>query len=540
MESLFEVIENRYYVYHYNKTNSSTNELEYVPLNNTYSTFNTEEKFLEHYSNLNSAVEQYRTSVFITNKDNKITLKHFSYHRHRVLGKKWFKKTTSVRFITYNTLTNRGYHGRIYNYHKKRKCTKSIKQMSLSDTGLEMLHNVLLNNFNNHNEIMNIFMKEVCGETYDDVQSMSKSLLHKIYSKRGIKLSDNFFAFYHQHPFVKSKDFKKTKGKFIDAVMKVNNIKGDKMRRILHKVDFYNGDFMKTITILFGEKFVSQLPDDDIIKILNVKNIWGGITDYNEKIFLSKTDKMNTYLTFKDVLNHMECYDGFSSSTFFDHINFYVRLNKYERVKFESKNVVQLHNEHMDWTDRLDFYTKGTFHRLYNEEFLNEIQMPLEMYGMVYQPIVLKTSEEYNHESYIQSNCVKTYIEKASSLIISVRGEHQTATIEYRIRLDYTNTKIIFKRVQSLGKFNQSLDSSWLEPLNELDKRMNAISELKMFTLPSMKCTIGGKTKVVKSFFSKELGDSGMSGMRHINGYTYDIVELQWESYREGEECEIF
>lgn len=543
METLFEDFGNRYYTYYYgkttdsSKTNSDTfslfedSDFEFIP---TYETFVTEDKFLENYNNLQATVEHFRASVFITKNDNKITIKYFSYHRRRATEKKWFTKTTSVRFVTYNTLTNKGYYGKILNYHKKRKCTKTIRQISLLDTGLEIIQSHILNSFNNHQEIIDIFMKEVCGDTYDKNEPISKSLLHKIYSKRGVKLSDNFFAFYQNYPTIKSNILKKTKGKFIDAIMNVKNIKGDKMRRILHKIDFYNDEFMKTIISVFGEKFISQLPDDEIVKILNTKVMFGLLGDYDETIFINKIDKINAYLTFKDVLHYMECDEGFSPLTFFDHINFYIRLNKYERAKFESKNVIQLQNEHMDWTNRLDFYTKGTFHRLYNDEFLNEIQIPIEMYGMVYQPVVLKTSEEYNNESYNQSNCVKTYIEKASSLIISVRGETQTATIEYKIKLDYINSKIIFKRVQSLGKYNKSLDSSWNEILNELDVRMKAITKLNMFTLPSMECTFGNRTKVVKSFFSEDLG-GGMSGMKTINDNTYNMVELQWESYIESE-----
>ena len=49
-------------------------------------------------------------------------------------------------------------------------------------------------------------------------------------------------------------------------------------------------------------------------------------------------------------------------------------------------------------------------------------------------------------------------------------------------------------RVQSLGRYNEKLDESWNEVLNELDKRMNYTIENDIFKLPEVEIKYGGKT----------------------------------------------
>ena len=88
-----------------------------------------------------------------------------------------------------------------------------------------------------------------------------------------------------------------------------------------------------------------------------------------------------------------------------------------------------------------------------------------------FHPILLDNSLTYNDESNHQSNCVKGYIGKPSCLIISVRFgkfSEDRATIEYI--LTKKDDKIYADRVQSLGKFNQKLESQWTSVLLKLDQ----------------------------------------------------------------------
>ena len=97
--------------------------------------------------------------------------------------------------------------------------------------------------------------------------------------------------------------------------------------------------------------------------------------------------------------------------------------------------------------------------------------------------MVLKNSEEYNEESIIQSNCVRTYVKRPESLIISLRdvgNSNERVTIEYRIKFD---GKILeLNRVQSLGRFNSRLDDYWNYPIKLLDDRIYNMVKDGLFT----------------------------------------------------------
>jgi hypothetical protein len=124
--------------------------------------------------------------------------------------------------------------------------------------------------------------------------------------------------------------------------------------------------------------------------------------------------------------------------------------------------------EHLDWTDKLQHYKKGTYVRTYPDYMYETISQPLYV---DFHPVLLDSTQKYNDESKQQSNCVKGYIGKSSSIIISVRtGQSLTerATVEYLLTKE--SDKVSAKRVQSLGKFNQKLEDEWNEVLLKLDQ----------------------------------------------------------------------
>jgi hypothetical protein len=115
----------------------------------------------------------------------------------------------------------------------------------------------------------------------------------------------------------------------------------------------------------------------------------------------------------------------------------------------------------------------------YDQTLVNELNKPIIIDEQVYYPVLLTNSKEYNRESTIQSNCVRTYIERPTSLIISLRKNNiesqDRATIEYRVL--FVNERFKFNRVQTLGRFNKTLPEEWNEPIRELDDVLNTITK---------------------------------------------------------------
>jgi hypothetical protein len=132
-----------------------------------------------------------------------------------------------------------------------------------------------------------------------------------------------------------------------------------------------------------------------------------------------------------------------------------------------SKTLKEFNAEHTIWSDKVDFYTTGKYSRQYSNEFVERVSKPIITSDrMVFNPLVLQTSEEYVDESVHQSNCVRTYQNRPSSLIISLHKDNgDRASIEYRPSIGKfgmnENQPVNFKRVQTLGRFNNMLDDTW-------------------------------------------------------------------------------
>ena len=166
---------------------------------------------------------------------------------------------------------------------------------------------------------------------------------------------------------------------------------------------------------------------------------------------------------------------------------------------------------------------------------------------------MLLTSKRYNNESFFQNNCVKTYVKRINSLLISVRrGEGDTeerASIEYEIiPLVWNNGDFNFKlnRVQTLGKFNHRLDSSWDDVLVKLDERISVMEYEKLFDTLQIEGEFGGR-KVFSDYTIKEYDRTGFNtgvtsikegvyldwennSIMKLNSYNYNIVEVQnWD-----------
>ena len=61
--------------------------------------------------------------------------------------------------------------------------------------------------------------------------------------------------------------------------------------------------------------------------------------------------------------------------------------------------------------------------RNYNDGFVNGIQQSIyDFTGIEYHPVLLRSTNEYNEESAYQNNCVRTYIDNCSSVIVSLRN----------------------------------------------------------------------------------------------------------------------
>ena len=573
-EELFNLTRKEYRVYEYSDTNRlfTKEEEENMPFGVVRSSapwghfeikndYNTEEKFTEHYGNPFAQVDMVRRIITITKEGDKITFKMFWYNRRRRMNSKWFKTNTNCKFITFNHKTNALYEGSLDNYHLKRNCRKRIRRTLFNSDPINKIRRWMRDSFSEDdkktidvptivNQVVSVFVNSIPGtEKYPELLPEQK-IYRRYLDAQGVKYPNNWFELIDAYPQPKKKDLVKCEYKYVDALMKVHNLKGDKIKKSLHTITkFVDANHFNYACKIFGEKFILNQPDDVINLFLSAWDLGtlsGNVTFFNS---LSKSEKLNFFEIYKLYYRKL-----INTHTINDHIRFYNFLKNLEPVKWKSKTHDEFTQEHYDWSEKYNHYTNGDFTRIYNPTFVEKVNEVILTKDGPYYPEVLLTSKRYNNESFFQNNCVKTYIKRVSSLLISLRrGEGETeerASVEYDIvPLVWSNGDFNFKlnRVQTLGKFNHRLDSSWDDVLVKLDEGISVMEYEKLFDTLQIEGEFGGR-KVFSDYIIKDYSRDGYDksvtsikkgvylawendSIMKLNSYNYNIVPvINWDN----------
>lgn len=474
-----------------------------------------EETFIKELYNPLFRVYRKYLMIVIEEMGDKISFKYFHGSKMRDQGKHYFKKSKNVHFLTVNKKTGDVYFGCLNNYQKKRKFTKTIKKNFFLSNPLDTLVSAIKSNILDTDpsanaafilrEATNLFISRICEK---NIRYTNEVNLFKFYlDKKNVKYPNNFGA-YMPHFF--SAEFRKTLKKnhyrLVDAFMEHNNLHGKKIKKHLHNANNLNIELYKIAQNMFGDNILNQ-DDDSILKILNSKTtVFQSLHDIRDKsdIIFNAKELKKVYNCFKKTFFENEI----DSNTFIDHINFYRRLKKYGerniRWMSDGNDLEFFRKEHLDWSDKVNFYINGDYYRSYPDYFYNVIENEIDGYF----PVILKDSKAYNEESMTQSNCVKTYVGRASAFVISLRKDSidsdVRATIEYQITK--INNKIYPQRIQSLGRFNSILDSDWYEILLKLDEIvLSCFRDSKFVPVKIKKVCANG----VEFFSDSEFSDYG-------------------------------
>lgn len=434
-----------------------------------------EESYLKNYDNPMYSVTKSHVMVVVERTGDKVAIKLFHGFRNRRVGNVWYKVSWNVDYISVNTKTGDVYVGYLKDYQKKRKCKKKIRRNFFSHSPINSMKSMITSAFNSCGsntmaseialQAISKFMFELDNRDDFDDLDFNQRLFRFYLNKRQIKYPNNFHL-YTDHlvgPQIK-KILKKNGNKLVDAFMEVQKLSGKKLKKSLHICRGLNISLYQYSREIFGDDWLNQ--DEGVItELLNsVITLYGNIPPEFKSV-ISNDEMRRVYTIFKKVY-----IDGVLDSwSLTDHIRMYTELKLYGETDLRwmsENNKEDFREEHLDWTDKLQFYREGFYCREYPQYFVEMIQNNIGEY----KPVLLTDSNEYNEESSVQSNCVKTYIRKPSSFIISLRnGFHgDRATIEYC--LSKVEDKVKLKRVQSLGRFNDKLGEEWNDTLFKLDK----------------------------------------------------------------------
>ena len=456
----------------------------------------TEQAFVDNFANPLWHVMRENLMIVVEQEEHKLSIKLFYSYKIRQNGVQYFKTNKNVDYITINTLTGDIYKGFLHGYQKKKKFTRNIrKNFFYTDffNNFKILLRSKLNHFNVTAEgdskiftdALNAFFEHIDGNNEKELTHGQR--LYKYYLiKRQIKFPNNFGIFLNSElPLPTLKTLRKNDMKLVESFMKQHNLSGKKLRKALHICENINLRVYERAVKFFGEDWINQ-NESILLNCLNFTGSFWNNSDLPGRAILSNEELKRTFEIFKLVL--LEQVD---SNTFFDHVSTYVRLKTFgeQDLRWYASTLNEFREEHLDWTDKLDHYVQGIYHRIYPEYMGEEISKPIQVGEDTFYPILLTNSSLYNNESLKQSNCVKGYVGHVSSIIVSFRKNDSEsdnrATIEYYLSKEGDELKI--KNIQCLGRFNSRLTEEWNEPVRILDDRMKKIVKDKRFETVKLK-----------------------------------------------------
>lgn len=464
--------------------------------------------FIENYGNQLCTIKKTYFSLIVEQNEHKISFKYFIGSRERRVGQPFFRIKKSMRFVTVNLKNGDVYSGDLLNFNKKRKCSKILKKNYFLHDPINSLRSHIKNNLsifdvdgnNIFEEGLAVFLKSIDPENSYANLSAGKRLIKFYLDKKNIKYPNNFNIFFNRWV---SDDFrkklKKNDGKVVDTVMKIFGFQGTTIRKALH-----NCKNLHLESLNASIKFFKELVSNDYDLVMDILNMSNSFNSFPNRNLFSKTEIKRIHKIYKRCIQD----ELISSYTLADHFRMFEQLKDYgEDIKWMSDDEkVKFQDEHLEWTNKLEYFKRGKYKRLYHSE-ISESLKKFSINEVEYFPILLTETHNYSEETNHQSNCVKTYIGRPSSIIISLRKESQEgderATLEYYVKKD--NGKLVFKRVQSLGKYNSKLDEEWNLPLQKLDdvvKVWTKINENNLVEI-SKECANGTKFHS-NSYFDEE------------------------------------
>jgi hypothetical protein len=453
-------------------------------------------KELKDFGNPLCRIEIIRHTICLEEDDNKVSLKLFVTAKGRKPGVVWFSRKSSVFFVTFNKKTKNVYHGYISGYNKRKKSRKincnyffnslnqiygQLIQLTTAVENPEYPQDEALD-INKVNEIYGKFFSKMGIEERKNYFDITGDFYFKYLTNKGIKFPNNFSAFKQCGNKPSQRLFKKNGMRLVETYMQHYGLKGDKFRKVLHttnKIDFYE---LQGLVKLFSIDFLIQRPENEIRTFIqNTGGVYIGSIAKNSFHFyeaLSKKEKLNFYLT---VLSHFE--SGFGLHSINDHDRFYTEISKHEKVRWNAKDIKSFREEHLDFTEKYDFYTQGHYDREYEINFVEHIEKPFIVDGVRYTPIVLEKNNQYIEESSHQSNCVKTYNSNIGSIIISLRNENNE-----RLTMQFTPKKfgsgiVIWKNLQTRARFNETPPEVWNDAIEVMK---NKFLQIGNFNLPKI------------------------------------------------------
>ena len=453
--------------------------------------FKDEATYVENYGNPLACLNMTRNTYVIEQKENNISIKHYYYHRYRNVNKKFFLVRKTVKYLTFNFNKKMFYAGEISS--KRKKVTKKIQKFdvkNIKDGTNGLFYTLSYALLEKSEEVINIFYNVICDKLNFNIdKNLPLEAKHfLIYLKiKKIKYPDTFANFINL--YFKLSDVKKHKNNLVNYVMDFLDVKGNNARKILNTQLNINTPMFSNFYHLLGVDYFNKIKNTQIFSL-------GGDGTYNTYWPNERFDfPQITNSEKSNIISIIEkCTYSEQLQTILEHIEFKNKLAKHgEIVKIRAKNLDEFISEHEEWSKLVASYKTGIIERYYGEK-QNEIEKTIICDKDMFFPVLLKGTTDYESESTLQRNCVRTYVEKPDCLIISLRKNNPFS--EERLTIEYQFRRNEISNVQTRARFNQMAGEEWNRSISILNDTVKKLYKDKVIQLPKMTKTYRNGRKV--------------------------------------------
>ena len=438
-----------------------------------------------------------RVTIVLEKNEDKTKLSIFNFSKSRQVGHRYFAKRSDDLHITFNH-TTKNFFITISTFFKRRRNTHTTKndfkkiRTILNGIATEdlLLKNTWYNTPDGHMErkpnntqdivelhhfigqIEKILEEElsvkVCLTSLGE--GLGKGIMEWFVKIWKIKVPNNYYYYLAVHyPGIRQlRKFKMNLGR---AILYNKKLYGKYYVRLINQYGEYNLSDLYKMKCLLGDKY-AKLVSKNFLKISHFceDSKFAFIEDDAERpsLNLTKHEKLNLI----NLLKYTD--DPHFLSILYDHLQIKNSLVGYGIQRtIKAKTLQHFNNEHSEWSDLVHLCQRNeqtTYH--YKNNFLSHMEQDIKSENEKYRVKILNSDLEYFNEGQVQSNCVITYLDRHTSIIVSVRKGHINAIDRMTCEFTHGNKRDNQPRlIQSRLRFNAIPKDEWVGIEDILRKR---------------------------------------------------------------------
>jgi len=321
-----------------------------------------------------------------------------------------------------------------------------------------------------------------------------------------IKVPNNYhyYLLVHYPGIRKLRKFKMNLGR---AILHNKNLTGKYYVRLINQYGEYNLSDLYKMKSLLGEKY-SKLVSKSFLKISrhceDSKFSFSEEVQESLPLNLTKSEKLNIVRLLK------QTNDPHFLSLIYDHLSIKNSLQGYGMKRtIKSKTLDHFNQEHTDWSNLVHLCQRNeetTYY--YTPNFISHMEQDIKWETAKYSVKILNTDLEYFKEGQIQSNCVRTYLNKYNSIIVSVRKDNLNSIDRMTCEFTHGNkTNNKPRLIQSRLRFNSLPKEEWVKIEEALIKRFDEFCNYNKLEKPKVEIynKISGKKYNIGEISKREI-----------------------------------